>query len=63
MKHVFRIVAAVLFLSVCLVPADDAPLKTFFLWAVYAVCTLALVRLIVWRLEDDEKAADSTGAK
>jgi len=48
MKHFLLILAAVLFCSVCFVPADDAPIETFILWAVYAVCMLWLVR-VIWR--------------
>lgn len=55
MKKFFTFIAAVLFWSVCIVPADDAPLKTYILWLVYSACTLGLVRLIMWRIEDDAR--------
>lgn len=55
MKHVFSVIAAVLFWSVFIIPADSAPWQTYFLWAVYAVSTLWAVNLIWKRLEDDER--------
>ncbi len=60
MKIFCSIIAALLLWSVSFVPADGAPLKTYFLWAVYAVCILWVVRLIWQRVEEEEKAS-STG--
>ena len=56
MKHVFSIIAAVLFCTIFIVPADGAPLKTYILWLVYSVCILWLVHLIMTRLEEDGKS-------
>ena len=52
MKKFYHILAAVLFLSILIIPTDDAPLKVYILWAVYDVCALWLVR-VIWRHLDE----------
>ena len=62
MKKFLSILAAVLLWSVCFVPADGAPLKTYILWVVYVVCILWVVRLL-WQRIEEEDSASSTGDK
>ncbi len=59
MKKFMSITAAVLFMTLFFVPTDDAPLKTYILWAVYDVCILWVIRLIWQRIEDEDKASSA----
>lgn len=58
MKKLMSITAAVLFLTLFFVPTDDAPLKVFFLWAVYDVCIIWVIRLIWQRIGEEEKPSN-----
>ena len=46
MKKFYYILAGILFWTICFVPDETADLKTYFLWAVYCLCILWVVRVI-----------------
>lgn len=61
MKTILTIFSVVLFLTVFMVPADDAPLSTLIPWAIWVYSILFLVRKIWLELEQWDK--DDNGKK
>ncbi len=58
MKTFFYIIIGILFWTICIVPTDDAPLSTYFLWAVYCLGILCVFKVVTKALdewEEDEK--------
>ena len=60
MKTLLTIISYVLFSSVFLTPTDDAPLSTYFLWIIWVISALYIVKLIwneldKWEKEDSGK--------
>ena len=53
MKTLLTILSYVLFSSVFFTPEEDEPLSTFFLWSIWVIVALYIVKLI-WK-DDSEK--------
>lgn len=45
----------VLFWTICFVPTDDAPLSTYFLWAVYCLGILWVFKVVTKALDEWEE--------
>ena len=58
MKTLLTILSYVLFSSVFFTPADDAPLSTYFLWIIWVIGALYIVKLI-WNELDKLDKEDS----
>lgn len=55
MKTLLTILSYVLFSSVFFTPADDEPLSTYFLWIIWVIGALYIVKLIWKELDKCEK--------
>lgn len=55
MKTLLTILSYVLFSSVFFTPTDDAPLSTYFLWIIWVIGALYIVKLIWNELDKLEK--------
>ena len=55
MKTLLTILSYVLFSSVFFTPADDAPLSIYFLWIIWVIGALYIVKLIWKELDKFEK--------
>ena len=58
MKTLLTILSYVLFSSVFFTPTDDAPLSTYFLWIIWVIGALYIVKLI-WKELDKLENEDS----
>ena len=58
MKTLLTILSYVLFSSVFFTPADDAPISTYFLYIIWVICALYIVKLI-WKELDKLENEDS----
>ena len=55
MKTLLTIFSYVIFCSVFFTPTDDAPLSTYFLWIIWVIGALYIVKLIWKELDKLEK--------
>lgn len=58
MRTFVYIIIGILFWTICFVPTDDAPLSTYFIWAVYCACVIWLIKVVTTALDEwkeDEK--------
>lgn len=55
MKTLLTIISYVLFSSVFFTPTDDAPLSTYFMWIIWVIGALYIVKLIWNELDKCEK--------
>ena len=58
MKTLLTILSYVIFSSVFFTPAEDAPLSTYFLWIIWVISALYIVKLI-WKELDKLEKEDS----
>ena len=58
MKTLLTILSYVLFSSVFFTPAEDAPISTYFLWIIWVIGALYIVKLI-WNELDKLENEDS----
>ena len=58
MKTLLTILSYVLFSSVFFTPAEDAPISTYFLWIIWVIGALYIVKLI-WKELDKFENEDS----
>lgn len=52
MRTFIYIIIGILFWTICFVPTDDAPLSTYFLWAVYCVSILWVFKVVAKALDE-----------
>ena len=55
MKTLLTILSYVLFSSVFFTPTDDAPISTYFLYIIWVICALYIVKLIWNELDKLDK--------
>ena len=55
MRTFINIIMGFLFWTICFVPTDDAPLSTYFLWAVYCVSIIWVFKVVAKALVEWKK--------